>query len=94
MFNHCLAIYPASEEERTKLAIGTCFHDIGLWSDHTVDFLPPSIEQAKRYLAETGRKGWCEEIALMIEWHHKVRPYRNQQFPLGACQEFCVSEPY
>ena len=82
MFNYCLAIYPASEEEKTKLAIAACFHDIGLWSDHTVDYLPPSIEQAKRYLAETGREDWAEEIAPMIEWHHKFRPYRNEQFPL------------
>ena len=31
---------------------------------------------------ETGREGWSEQIALMIEWHHKVRPYRNERFPL------------
>ena len=82
MYNYCLGLHPASDEEMSKLAIAACFHDIGLWSDHTVDYLAPSIAQAKRYLAETGRENWSEEIALMIEWHHKVRPYRNPQFPL------------
>ena len=82
MFNYCLALHPASQDEKTKLAIAACFHDIGLWSDHTVDYLAPSIEQANRYLQDTGREDWCEEIALMIEWHHKVRPYRDPRFPL------------
>ena len=44
MFNYCLALHPPSEEEETKLAIAACFHDIGLWSDHTVDHLAPSSE--------------------------------------------------
>ena len=82
MFNYCLAIHPASEEDKTKLAIAACLHDIGLWSDGTTDYIPPSIEQAERYLAETGRDDWSEEIGLMIEWHHKVRQYRNERFPL------------
>ena len=71
-----------SEEEKTKLAIAACFHDIGLWSDQTVDYIPPSIAQAKQYLTETGREAWSEEIGLMIEWHHKVRRYRDDRFPL------------
>ena len=82
MYNYCLALHPASDEEKTKLAIAACFHDIGLWSDHTVDYLAPSVVQAEKYLTETGREAWSEEISLMIEWHHKVRPYRDQQFPL------------
>ena len=56
MFNYCLALHPASDEEKTKLAIAACFHDIGLWSDHTVDYLAPSVVQAENYFAETGRK--------------------------------------
>ena len=82
MYNYCLALHPASNEEKTKLAIAACFHDIGLWSDHTVDYLAPSVAQAENYLAETGRETWSEEISLMIEWHHKVRPIRTRQFPL------------
>ena len=82
MYNYCLALHPASDEEKTKLAIAACFHDIGLWSDHTADYLAPSVAQAENYLAETGREAWSEEIGLMIEWHHKVRPVRTRQFPL------------
>lgn len=82
MFNFCLALHTASEQEKTKLAIAACFHDIGLWSEGTADYLPPSIEQAKRYLQETGNEVWSEEISAMIEWHHKIRRFRDDRFPL------------
>jgi len=41
MFNFCQALRLCSEEEKTKLAIAACHHDIGLWSAHTVDYIPP-----------------------------------------------------
>ncbi len=82
MFNCCLALKPCSEEETDKLAIAAAFHDIGLWSDHTVDYLPPSIVQAQKWLADNGLASWAEEISLMIDMHHKVRPYRDPTYPL------------
>ncbi len=54
-FNFCLALRQCSEDEKTKLAIAACFHDIGLWSDQTVDYIPPSIVHANRYLTKTGQ---------------------------------------
>ena len=82
MYNYCLALHACSDEEKKKLAIAASLHDIGLWSDHTVDYIPPSIVQAKRYLAATGLQAWSEEICLMIEMHHKVRPWRGDGSPL------------
>lgn len=82
MFNFCLALGSCTEEEKTKLAIAACFHDIGLWSAHTVDYIPPSVSEAKKYLLETGRQEWSEEIGLMIEMHHKVRTYKTHRYPL------------
>ncbi len=82
MYNCCLALRACTDEERRKLAIAACFHDIGLWSDHTTDYLPPSIAQARRYLSDAGLEQWSEEIALMIEMHHKARPYRDAGHPL------------
>ncbi len=34
------------------------------------------------YLAANGLSAWDEEIALIIDQHHKVRPYRDARFPL------------
>ncbi len=82
VFNFCLALLPCTEEEKTKLAIAACFHDIGLWSDHTVDYISPSVTQVKQFLSGTGCEAWSEEIVLMVEMHHKVRSYRGERFSL------------
>jgi hypothetical protein len=75
MLNFCFALRACGEEERRKLIIAGAFHDIGLWSDNTVDYLPPSIAQAKLYLVANGLNAWSEEIELIIDLHHKLRPY-------------------
>jgi len=49
VFNYCLALHPCSAVEEAKFAIAACFHGIGLWSDHTVDHIPPSVVQARHY---------------------------------------------
>ncbi|MXR36047.1 hypothetical protein [Craterilacuibacter sinensis] len=82
MFNCCLALRDCSEEEVRKLAIAAAFHDIGLWSAHTADYLPPSVAQAQKWLAENGLSDWAEEISLMIDMHHKIRPWRDPKYPL------------
>ncbi len=46
--------------------IAACHHDIGIWSDHTVDYLPPSIREATQYLSIHQLSHWEEEITL--EW--------------------------
>jgi hypothetical protein len=63
---------PLNEE---KYAIAAVFHDIGIWTDHTIDYLDPSINRAKIFLTKTGKEEWIEEISLMINWHHKPRGY-------------------
>ena len=77
-----MALRPCNEEEKTKLAIAACFHDIGLCSDHTVDYIPPSVAQVKQYLSQAGLEAWSEEIGLMVGMHHKVRPYTDKRYPL------------
>ena len=61
-----------------KYAIASAFHDIGIWTDHTFDYLEPSIKQAKLYLAEIDKKEWLEEISAMIYWHHKLSRYKGK----------------
>lgn len=76
VFLNCLSLDDNKQNEE-KYAIAAVFHDIGIWTDHTVDYLPPSIEQVKRFLSETGRNEWIEEISLMILWHHKIGRYKG-----------------
>jgi len=82
MLNFCFYLAKPNEEEKTKLIIAAAFHDIGIWSDNTLDYLPPSVAQAQEYLNEHKLSHWANEIALIIDMHHKLRPYKNPNFPL------------
>lgn len=69
---HCLLSKGAVDLD--KLAIAAAYHDIGIWSANTFDYLAPSIEMANAYLEETGRQAWSGDIAAMIDHHHKLTP--------------------
>jgi hypothetical protein len=82
VLNFCFALHQCSEEDKQKLIITGCFHDIGIWSDDTIDYLEPSIELAKKYLKEKSKEEWSDEIELMIDLHHKFRTVKNCEYPL------------
>ena len=85
MLHCCFALATCSEEDRHKLIIAACHHDIGLWSDHTVDYLPPSIREAVTYLEANQMNHWVEEITLLIDLHHKLRAIKGEvaeKYPL------------
>lgn len=77
VFLNCL-LMDSDKNNEEKYAIATVFHDIGIWTNHTIDYLNPSIKQAKIYLTETGKQDWTGEITLMIYWHHKVSKYKGE----------------
>ena len=73
--NLCAAIV----EDRTeleKIAIAAVFHDLGIWTDKTFDYIAPSIALAREYLATNGRAAWTVEIERMIADHHKITSSR------------------
>jgi hypothetical protein len=74
MATFCLMLKQCSLQEQLKIEIAACFHDIGLWTGKTLDYLAPSLPPARNYLSENGLDDWSEEIELMILQHHKVRP--------------------
>ena len=82
MLHCCFALYDCNDKDIQKLVIAACFHDLGLWTEKTVDYLPPSISLAQDYLEENDLFDWSEEIELMIGLHHKVRVYKGIDYPL------------
>lgn len=74
--NLCLAHAGDGGEAVEKTAIAAAFHDLGIWTDHTFDYLEPSVALAMSYLADIGRGPWAPEIAAMIREHHKITRYR------------------
>jgi hypothetical protein len=82
MINFCFAVGAPGDEARQKIVIAGCFHDLGIWPQGTLNYLPPSIDRAAEYLARHGLNDWSKEIELMIGQHHKVRKYTNTEHSL------------
>lgn len=84
MVHCCYALMssPVSQGDARKVCIAACFHDIGLWVDDTLDYIPPSLPPAIKYLQENDLSNWTEEIQLMISEHHKLTEYDDKTYPL------------
>jgi hypothetical protein len=68
--NLCVAI--AGRNEVEKIAVAAVFHDLGIWTSGTFDYLAPSIALAHKYLVARAREDWIGEIEAMIADHHKI----------------------
>lgn len=75
MYTFCTALRPLDAEGREKAAIAAAFHDLGIWTDRTFDYLGPSAELARTFLEQQGRSDGIPEVVAMIDNHHKITPY-------------------
>jgi len=76
VMNLCLAIMGDSQLELEKVAVASVFHDLGIWTNNTFDYIAPSVGIARKYLAGRGMADWIPEIEAMIVDHHKITPSR------------------
>jgi len=82
VLNYCFAMRDSSSEERQKLTIAGCFHDLGIWPTLTLDYLAPSIALANTYLTQIEKEDWADETGRIIDMHHKFRQVRGDESPL------------
>jgi hypothetical protein len=75
--NFCVALSTDSTVHLDKIALAAAFHDLGIWTDHTFDYIPPSIRLARAHLMGSGQSAWTSEITEVIFQHHKVLPYQG-----------------
>lgn len=82
--NHVNRVYlncilaDGSIDNSKKYAIAAIFHDIGIWTNNTFDYLEPSIAQATNYLQNINRQDLIDEVSEMIYWHHKITSYSGK----------------
>ena len=90
--NLCLAI--AGQRQLEKVAVAAVFHDLGIWTDGTFDYIAPSIALARDYLRAHAREGWSEEVVAMISNHHKItRSAADPESPIEAFRRALSLEP-
>ena len=82
MIYFCLSLKQCNKEEREKIIIAGAFHDIGIWVEETLDYIPPSLPPMRAYLRQRNLEAWSTEIELMITEHHKIRADKNTDYPL------------
>ena len=73
--NLCAAASSGSPEAIEKIAIAAAFHDLGIWTDRTFDYLEPSVRLAHDYLVAANRAGWVPEVTAAIREHHRITRY-------------------
>ncbi|ENU07793.1 hypothetical protein [Acinetobacter calcoaceticus] len=79
----CLILSQDSREDIIrKIAIAVAFHDIGIWTNKTIDYLEPSVKVMLSYLTLHRLLDWQIEITLMITEHHKLTTTKCSEYPL------------
>ncbi|MGK8520673.1 hypothetical protein ACRS6B_03510 [Nocardia asteroides] len=70
---------PSTREEFLTAAT---LHDIGIWSAGSFDYLSPSCDLARAWLASIDRDDLTGLVVAMIDQHHKIRPAGPPQDPV------------
>lgn len=78
----CRAQGDFGADGRAKILVAGCFHDLGIWTAGTLDYLAPSAAAAADWLAAHGREAWTPEVTAMIAMHHGIRSRAGEPFPL------------
>ena len=73
--NLCIAQLSRADDDVEKASIAAVFHDLGIWTDRTFDYLEPSVRLAHDYLTRRGRADWIAEVTAAIRQHHKLSRY-------------------
>jgi hypothetical protein len=74
--NLCFAIVGDRRVELEKIAVAAVFHDLGIWTNNTFDYIAPSVAIASQHLAARGMADWIPEIEAMIVDQHKITSSR------------------
>jgi len=74
--NLSVAIAGDARFDLEKVAIAAVFHDLGIWTNNTFDYIAPSVALAREYLEGRGMSDWSPVIEAMIADHHKVTSSR------------------
>jgi hypothetical protein len=75
--NYFVALTGADDPIPETVLVAAAFHDLGIWSDRTFDYLAPSVRLASDYLTRRGREALVPEVTALIAEHHKLRAYRG-----------------
>jgi len=72
VYNFAMA-YVTTDRDRKIISIAAAYHDLGIWTYDTFDYIIPSVELAKKYCtANTIDHDAAAEIETIIKDHHQL----------------------
>jgi hypothetical protein len=80
VINYCHVLANVDECPQQVL-IAAAYHDLGIWTGHTFDYLDPSVQLAMTYLDAKNLCHFAPEVETIIRQHHKVREFTGQFAP-------------
>lgn len=83
VLNFYTALVGKTADNLNKGAIAIAFHDLGIWTEHTLDYLKPSVALAQDHLKQTAHSYWIEDISAMIDNHHKITAFNQKALVEG-----------
>jgi hypothetical protein len=76
VFNFARRIVGSTSLDDT-FAAASAFHDLGIWSDRTFDYLPPSVRRARSWVLAKELDLSEDLVAEVIANHHVILPIRR-----------------
>ncbi len=84
--NHVYRVYNfaiqgvTNQKDIKILSIAAAFHDLGIWTNKTFDYINPSIDLAKQYcLINSIDTDTIADIELIIRDHHKLTQIKKHR---------------
>jgi hypothetical protein len=77
LVNFCAQLRDPEGDGLERIAIAAAFHDLGIWTAQTFDYLDPSVALARVHLSAARRTEWEPEVEAMILQHHKITRARR-----------------
>lgn len=80
--NHAQRVYHYATifllvRESKKMAIAAAYHDLGIWTGKSMNYLPGSVKLATAYLSQSEYGLLPDEMRFIITNHHKLRPVKG-----------------
>lgn len=77
VLNLAIILSNPDEENYKALSIAAAFHDLGIWTANTFDYLAPSVDLAHNYLAQNELSHLESLVTEIINNHHKLSAYKS-----------------
>ncbi len=71
LLNYCI-LMDLDKSEFKQMEVAIPFHDLGIWTHTTMDYLKPSADLAQEYVLENNLELDTENLKEIIVGHHKL----------------------